>query len=374
VDRLAGPNQLRRLLEAVVSIGSELELSEALRRIVQVATDLVDARYGALGVLDETGTRLAEFITVGISDQQREEIGDLPQGHGVLGVLIVDPKPLRVADVRTHPDSFGFPAHHPAMHSFLGTPILVRGEVFGNLYLCDKKGSDAFTDIDEELVTALASAAGIAIENARLHARVAELALFEDRERIARDLHDTVIQRLFATGLTLQATVRLVDRPEVVERLQRLVEDLDVTVRHIRSVIFELQTARLPGNSAREAVLVLCADSARSLGFEPVVQFEGPIDSSLDERLTEHVLAVLQELLSNVARHAHASTATVSLAVADGKLTVSVLDDGQGMSEGVTGGRGTDNLRARARNVGGDVEWRHGPDGGTLGRWRAPLK
>ena len=166
VNGLAGPEQLRRLLEAVVSIGSELELSEALRRIVQVATDLVDARYGALGVLDETATRLSEFITVGISDDEREEIGDLPQGHGVLGVLIVDPKPLRVADVRTHPDSYGFPPHHPPMRSFLGTPILVRGEVFGNLYLCDKKGSDAFTDIDEELVTALASAAGIAIENA----------------------------------------------------------------------------------------------------------------------------------------------------------------------------------------------------------------
>ncbi len=374
VDGLAGPEQLRRLLEAVVSFGSELELSEALRRIVEVATDLVDAQYGALGVLDETGTRLAEFITVGMSDDQREAIGPLPQGHGVLGVLIVDPKPLRVAEVRKHPDSYGFPPHHPAMHSFLGAPILVRGEVFGNLYLCDKKGGDVFTDSDEELVTALASGAGIAIENARLHARVAELALFEDRERIARDLHDTVIQRLFATGLTLQATVRLVDRPEVVERLQRLVEDLDVTVRHIRSVIFELQTARLPGHSAREAVLVLCADSARSLGFEPVVEFEGPIDSSMDERLTEHVLAVLQELLSNVARHAHASTAKVSLAVADGGLTVSVLDDGQGMADALTEGKGMDNLRARASRAGGEVEWLAGPDGGTLARWRASLQ
>jgi len=347
VEGLAGPDQLRRLLEAVVSIGSELNLSEALRRIVQVATDLVDARYGALGVLDETGSRLAEFITVGISDEERAAIGHVPEGHGVLGVLIVDPKPLRLPDVRKHPDSYGFPPNHPPMRSFLGTPILVRGKVFGNLYLCDKKDSDSFSDIDEQLTIALASAAGIAIENARLHARVAELALFEDRERIARDLHDTVIQRLFATGLTLQATVRLVDRPEVIERLQRSVDDLDVTVRHIRSVIFELQTARLPGSSAREAVLLLCADSARSLGFEPVVQFEGPIDSSLDDQVTEHLLAVLQELLSNVARHARASRATVSLAVADGCLTVSVLDDGRGMAGEVTGGRGMDNMRAR---------------------------
>ena len=373
MDGLAGPRQLHRLLDAVASIGSELELAETLRRIVRAATDLVDARYGALGVLDETGTRLAQFITVGIDDELRTEIGDLPEGHGILGVLIVDPQPLRLPDLREHPDSYGFPAHHPSMRAFLGAPILVRGEVFGNLYLCDKNGDDVFTDIDQELVVALASAAGIAIENARLHARVTDLALFEDRERIARDLHDTVIQRLFAIGLTLQASVRLVDRPEVVDRLQSLVQDLDVTVRHIRSVIFELQTARLPGSSAREAVLVLCADSARSLGFEPVVQFDGPIDSSMDEHVTEHVLAVLQEMLSNVARHAGASNVTVSLMASEGEITVSVVDDGRGITDGVTGGRGMDNLRARARRVGGEVEWRQRDDGGTLARLRVPL-
>jgi signal transduction histidine kinase len=260
------------------------------------------------------------------------------------------------------------------MRSFLGTPIVVRGEVFGNLYLCDKHGDGVFTDIDEEMVVALASAAGIAIENARLHARVADLARFEDRERIARDLHDTVIQRLFAIGLTLQANLRLIERPAVVDRLRSLVEDLDVTVRHIRSVIFELQTARLPGYSAREAVLILCADSARSLGFEPVVQFEGPIDSSMDEHVTEHVLAVLQELLSNVARHADASHVTVSLSTSDGELTLSVADDGRGITDGITGGRGMDNLRARADRMGGDVEWRHPDAGGTLARLRIPLK
>jgi signal transduction histidine kinase len=260
------------------------------------------------------------------------------------------------------------------MRSFLGAPILVRGKVFGNLYLCDKSSDDVFTDIDEELVTALASAAGIAIENARLHARVAELALFEDRERIARDLHDTVIQRLFATGLTLQATVRLVDSPEVVERLERLVEDLDVTVRHIRSVIFELQTARLPGNSLRQAVLVLCADSARSLGFEPVLDFEGPIDSSIDEHQAENVLAVLQELLSNVARHADATQVQISIVVVDGELTVSVLDDGRGITEGLAGGRGMDNIRARAKRMGGEVDWSPRPAGGTIARLRVSLR
>ena len=374
VDGLAGPRQLRRLLDAVLSIGSELDLAEVLQRIIEVATELVDARYGALGVLDESGTRLAQFITVGIDEEGRRQIGNLPEGHGILGLLIVDPRPIRLPDLREHPDSYGFPPNHPPMRSFLGAPILVRNEVFGNLYLCDKSGGDVFTDIDEEMVVALAGAAGIAIENARLHARVADLALFEDRERIARELHDTVIQRLFATGLALQATVRLVERPEVVERLQSMVEDLDVTVRHIRSAIFELHTARLPGSSVRQAVLELCAESSRSLGFEPMVHFDGPIDSLVDEQVAEHVLAVLQEVLSNVTRHAAATKVEVSMVTADGQLIVSVLDDGRGIAEGVTGGRGLDNLRARAGRLGGDVEWGPGPDGGTVVRWRVPLE
>jgi len=373
VDGLAGPRQLRRLLEAVLSIGSELDLAEALKRIIEVATDLVDAQYGALGVLDETGTRLSEFITVGLGEDARSAIGDLPEGHGILGLLIVDPKPIRLADLREHEDSFGFPAHHPQMRSFLGVPIRVRGTVFGNLYLCDKKGEDVFTDIDEEMVTALAGAAGIAIENARLHARVADLAMFEDRERIARELHDTVIQRLFATGLTLQALIRFAERPEVVTRLESAVEDLDTTVRHIRSVIFELHTARLPGSSLRQAVLELCAESSRSMGFEPVVDFDGPIDSLADEDLATHVLAVLQEALSNVTKHAQASRVDVELASTDGMLVLTVQDNGRGIDDSVSGGRGIDNMRVRAARRGGDVEISAGEAGGTVVRWSAAV-
>ena len=358
----------------MLSIGAELDLAEALQRIIEVACDLVDAQYGALGVLDETATRLSQFITVGIDDETRARIGYLPEGHGILGLLIIDPRPIRLPDLREHPDSYGFPPHHPAMRSFLGVPIRVRDHVFGNLYLCDKAGGDVFTDIDEEMVTALAGAAGIVIDNARLHARVADLAMFEDRERIARELHDTVIQRLFATGLALQATVRLVDRPEVVERLQSMVDDLDVTVRHIRSAIFELHTARLPGNSVRQAVLQMCAESSRSLGFEPVVQFDGPIDSLVDDDLAAHVLAVLQEALSNVSRHARASHVEVSLATDSGELVVMVTDDGHGIDEGVTGGRGLDNIRVRAARLGGEVDWRPGPSGGTELRWSVPVK
>ena len=247
----AGPKQLRRLLDAVLTIGSELDLPVVLRRIAEAAMELVDARYTALGVLDESRTGLAQFITVGIDDEQRADIGHLPEGHGILGLLIVDPKPIRLADLREHPDSYGFPPNHPPMRSFLGVPVRVRGQVFGNLYLCDKAGDDVFSDADEEMVVALAAAAGIAIENARLHARVAELALVEDRDRIARDLHDTVIQRLFATGLSLQSTIRITEKQDVATRLQTAVDDLDRTVRDIRSAIFELHTDTVPGRSLR---------------------------------------------------------------------------------------------------------------------------
>jgi signal transduction histidine kinase len=370
----AGPKALRRLLDAVLLVGSELELGTVLQRITQAAVDLVDARYGALGVLDESGTRLAQFITVGIDDETRAAIGDLPEGKGILGLLIVDPKPLRLPALGEHPDSYGFPPHHPEMTSFLGVPIRVRDQVFGNLYLTEKSGGDVFTDVDEEMVVALAAAAGIAIDNARLHARVADLALIEDRERIARDLHDTVIQRLFATGLSLQGTVRLAEKPEVVARLQQAVDDLDATVREVRSVIFELHTARIPGRSVRQEVLGLSTESSRALGFEPVVRFEGPIDTLVDDMLGEHILAVVREALANVARHAHATAASVTIAVEDGDLRLTVTDNGVGIRDPQTaGGRGLDNMRQRAEKCGGRTTVESAPGGGTRVDWQVRL-
>ena len=232
VGEFAGPRSLRQLLDAVQTVASDLDLPRILRRITQAAVDLVDARYGALGVLDTAGARLAQFITVGLDDVQRARIGRLPEGHGILGLLIVDAKPLRLPDLSEHPDSYGFPPGHPPMRSFLGVPIRIRGEVFGNLYLTDKTSAEVFTDVDEELVVSLAGAAAVAIENARLADRVRDLALLEDRERIGRDLHDTVIQRLFATGMSLQTTIRLVrtDSEAAIARIERAVDDLDVTV------------------------------------------------------------------------------------------------------------------------------------------------
>jgi signal transduction histidine kinase len=371
---VAGAKQLRRLLEAVMALGSELSLPVVLRRIVEIATELVGARYGAVGVLDTSRTRLAEFITVGIDEDGIAAIGHLPEGHGILGKLIIDQHPLRLPDLREHPDSYGFPPNHPQMSSFLGVPIWVRGEVFGNLYLTEKAEGEVFTDVDEELVVGLAAAAGVAIENTRLHERVQEVTVLEDRERIARDLHDAVIQRLFATGLLLQGAVRLVKVPEVAERIQQAVDDLDVTVRHIRSVIFELQPVTASDQSVRRDLLAVATEETRALGFEPVVRFDGPVDSVVDDKLGEDLVNVLREALSNVARHAKATRVEVDVTAANGQVELSVTDNGVGIGESPpSGGRGLRNMRERAERLGGTVTIAGALSGqGTHVTWRAP--
>lgn len=365
----AGPHALRQLLDAVLSIGSDLELSSVLVRIAEAATDLVEARYGALGVLDEGGTRLSEFITVGIDAAGRKVIGDLPQGHGILGLLIVDPKPLRLPNLGEHPDSYGFPPNHPTMTSFLGVPIRVRDQVFGNLYLCNRRGQEVFSDVDEEMAIALAAAAAIAIDQARLHARIGELALYEDRDRIARDLHDRVIQRLFATGLNLQGLTKADLPPEVVDRLNRAIDDLDETVHQVRSTIFELHTARLPGRSVRQQVWSVCSDSSPTLGFEPVVRFDGPIDSLVEDSVADHLLAVLREALANVARHASATAVEVSITARADQLHLTVIDDGVGITEDGGTGHGLSNMRERAARLNGTVTIERSARGGTSVQW-----
>ena len=369
----AGPRSLRQLLDAVMTVGSDLDLPSVLRHIVESAAALVDARYGALGVLDETGTSLAEFITVGIDEEDRRRIGPLPKGHGILGLLIREPKAIRLPDLAEHPDSYGFPPHHPPMKSFLGVPVRVRDQVFGNLYLTDKTTAEVFTDIDEELVIGLAAAAGVAIENARLHLRVRELALLEDRERIARDLHDTVIQRLFATGLRLQGAARLAERPEVADRIIQAVDDLDLTVKHIRTAIFGLEASRRATNAGlRQRVLALAGEAAGALGYEPHFLFDGSLDTVAEDRAVE-VLAVLREALTNVARHAGAHRVDVEV-VADGDLTLRVLDDGQGLpAQRRPGAKGLANMEARAARLGGSVLVKARPEGGTVVEWRVPL-
>jgi signal transduction histidine kinase len=371
---VAGPRSLRRLFRAVVAIGTDLDLTATLQRIVESATELADAQYGALGVLDPTGTFLSEFLTVGIDAEQRGQIGDLPKGHGILGLLIREPKAIRLPDLREHPDSFGFPPNHPPMRSFLGVPVTVHGEIFGNLYLTDKRSEDAFSDIDEELVVALAAAAGVAIDNARLHARVRDLALLEDRERIAMDLHDTVIQQLFAVGLSLQATLRLLDA-ETARRVQLAIEDLDTTIKRIRSTIFALDAPvqLAGGDSVRRRVIGLVSEMTPALRLEPRTFFDGPIDSLTDEHITEELLPVLREALSNVARHAQATEAEVRLTAIDGRLTLRVEDNGLGPSDAPGEGRGLRNMQARAEHLGGTFTLTARTPKGSRLEWSVPL-
>ncbi len=366
------PAKLRRLLDSVLLLERDLALPVLLRHFVEEARSMVGARYGALGVLDEAGTGLAEFVTVGLDEETERAIGPRPKGKGVLGLLISDPHPRRLADLGAHPDSFGFPANHPPMTSFLGVPVTAHGEVFGNLYLTEKIGWPEFTHDDETLMMDLAQAAGIVIENARLHSRVREMAIDDDRHRIARDLHDAVIQRLFAIGLSLQGIMRSATPPAASERLSRAIADIDDTIRQIRSSIFELSSVHDMGGS-RSRILTLVRE-LEVLGFEAHVTFDGPIDSSLRDPMVDHALFVLREALTNVGRHAKASRANVTVRVIEDECVLTVADNGIGIQPVRSGttGLGLHNLRRRAEMLGGHLEVRSSVEGTTL-EWRAPV-
>ncbi|HKF91463.1 MAG TPA: GAF domain-containing protein [Acidimicrobiia bacterium] len=360
---------IQQLLDAITSIGTDLSLPIVLQRIVESACSLVAANYGALGVIGED-QQLAEFITAGIDPERYAAIGHLPEGRGILGLLIVDPRPLRLRDLGAHDQSVGFPPNHPDMHSFLGVPVLVRDEVFGNLYLCDKRGADEFTDEDERLAIALATAAGVAIEHARLMQRTEEVAVIEDRERIARDLHDKVIQRLFATGMTLQTMLPVTGRDDVSNRINDAVDELDVTIREIRSTIFALQAPAQRG--LRVAIFALIDGAREVLGFSPELHMDGPIDTLISENAAEHLLAVLQETLSNVAQHAGASHVNVTVE-AGMEVVVRVIDNGTGLPTPRENGRGLQNLEERAATLGGALWAAPLETGGTVVEWRVPI-
>jgi signal transduction histidine kinase len=533
-------DRMRGLLEAVVAISSGLELETMLRRIVEAAVDLVDARYGALGVIGDDG-KLAQFIPVGLSEEEIRGIHHWPEGRGLLGLLVKDPHPLRLAEISDHPESSGFPVGHPGMHTFLGVPVRVRDQVFGNLYLSERHGGGEFTEDDEAVLIALGAAAGIAVENARLYdearrqqrwveasaevttrllsgepaeevlaeitrqalelsgadlvalelpdserqrltvtsaegdgagkvrglvlpvsgslaeqvldtgeprvvadlasesgtsaairdamghigpavvfplgapanvrgvlivgrraggpplkpgavglvasfaaqagialelaARRADaerLSVYEDRDRIARDLHDLVIQRLYATGMSLEGTMPLVTRPEVRDRIRNAVDAMDDTIRDIRASIFALQargSAKEP--ALRADILALVDEMAAMLGFAPALRLGRGLDARLTGTLAEQALAVLREALSNAARHAGATAVDVTVDGDDGYLTVTVADNGRGIQPG-TRRSGLANMTERARVLGGELTVSARPAGGTELTWRVP--
>jgi signal transduction histidine kinase len=535
-------DRMHGLLEAVVAIGSGLELETMLRRIVEAAVDLADAKYGALGVIGDDH-RLTEFIPVGVDADEISRIHHWPEGRGLLGLLIRDPQSLRLPDIAAHPESSGFPDGHPAMRTFLGVPVRVRDRVFGNLYLTEKRGGGEFTEDDEAVVTALGAAAGVAVENARLYeeakrqqswlrasseltmqllsgdspravlrsltshalelsgadlvtlglpdeegrrltyeyaegdgaeearglvvavdqslsgqvvasgqpitvedfaadertaevtrlhmghigpavlfplgaqgnvrgvlsvglrhgapplspsavsfvaafaaqagvalelaarrADAEQLSVLEDRDRIARDLHDLVIQRLYATGMSLEGTVPMATRHEVADRIRNAVDAMDDTIKDIRATIFALQArGRADEPRLRADIVALTDEMTEMLGFAPALRLGSGLDSRATAELSEYLLAVLREALSNAARHSGATRVDVTVDTDDdGMLTVMVRDNGCGIPEG---GRrsGLANIADRADKLGGELRLSPAEGGGTELEWKVPV-
>jgi signal transduction histidine kinase len=364
------PSRLRRILDAVLLLEKDLELPALLQHVIEEACSMTGARYGALGVLNDDKTALAEFITVGLSAEDEAQIGPRPTGKGVLGLLVADPHPLRLARLGDHPESFGFPTNHPPMTSFLGVPVKVRGDIYGNLYLTDKIGWSEFTRDDVALVEALALAAGIAIDNTRLHQQVKVSAVYEDRDRLARDLHDHVIQRLFGLGLNLQGMTMRASKIDA-DRLQSHVSEIDEIIGEIRSTIYALGM----GGSSRGVcgdVTVLVAELRDLVGFELVVSFEGAVNTAVSERVAEQLMATIREAVTNIERHANATEASIVLSTNDGHCQLVVSDNGRGMDGSTEGGLGLNNLRRRAEKLLGEFDVSSPPAGGTVLMWRVP--
>lgn len=539
-DGLSAPSGvLRDLYEAIVPISTELDLESVLQHIVESAKRLVGASYAALGVLDDSGTHLRDFVYDGIDRETAEAIGHLPEGRGILGELIHSPIPLRLEDLNDHPKACGLPPGHPPMRGFLGVPILLGGRPFGNLYLTDKLDGSGFSEEDEAVAMMLAGAAAVAIQNALLYERsihhrswleamttiitkllrgartddvLAEIvqvanrmadadecgvrladstgqylrltaaagshstamigdetpvngtflgAVFatgtsastsdlgviapedtlvltrgvgpvlavalvvpnrtlgtlslsrykgrapfdssdlelvesfagqaalalafgeahelhermtinDDRERIARDLHDLVIQRVFAAGLTLQATASMLEAGPIHDRVTNVVDELDDTIAELRTTIFALQQPGSRSSTLRLKITELVQRSSVQLGFAPRLRITGEIDTRVSAEAADHLLAVLREAISNVARHAAATRLHVTIEVGI-ELRLQVDDDGRGLPEHLSRRSGLKNLEERAATLGGTSVLERSNLGGTRLSWNVPL-
>jgi signal transduction histidine kinase len=497
-DVMAAQDRMRVLLRATRAVAADLDLPVVLRQIVGSARELVNAQYGALGVIAPDGT-LSQFITVGMDPETVAGIGPPPHGRGVLGLLVREPRSIRLADIAAHESSYGFPKGHPPMRTFLGVPIRIRDEVFGNLYLTDRRDGRPFSSEDEELVGALAATAAVAIANARLFAETsrrqrwqqattdittallsgtgprqalrmiadrastlldaddarvvadvpvvepppeadgeaeagptinvplgvgkerhghlvvsrrpgrapfgdedrlmatgfaeqAALALelararadservrvLEERERIARDMHDHVIGRLFGAGLSVQSLNRWLDDPRGQQRLAEHVDELDAVIRDIRTSIYALQRGRGDAWTPRARLQQVISESTGHLGFDPELRLEDPLDVSLSPTVVENLLAVLREALINVAKHAQATRVEVSVSAGDA-VELRIVDNGRGIPAQPErapvrpeGGHGLRNMAHRATALGGSFSVTGAPGAGTTLVWRVP--
>lgn len=360
-------------------LASELALDTVLLRIIELAVDLTGARYGALGVLTPDGRMIEEFITVGITSEERAALGEPPTGHGLLGVLITEARPLRIPDISADPRSVGFPPNHPPMKSLLGAPVAGRGRVFGNIYLTDKQGAETFDEEDERVLVVLATQAAIAVENARLYDEterksrdLQRLQVLEERERIAKELHDGVIQSLFAVGMSLQGLAAASNDEDMSRRLEAAVEDVDHSIRDLRNYIFGLRPGILADRQLDQALKEMASDFGARSGVVTVVDVDIEAASQLASRAGD-VVQLAREALSNVGRHGAATTCRVSLRRGAGGLSLEIDDDGRGFDvDMTTWGMGLRNLRERVESLGGVLEVESTPGAGTTVRATFP--
>jgi signal transduction histidine kinase len=355
--------------DAVLAIAGELGVDDVLQKLADESRELVKARYAAIGVPDGEGG-FAKFITSGMTEAQLEALGELPRTHGLLGAMLESPEPFRTADIMQDPRFEGWPDEHPRMHAFLGVPIVANGRIVGAFYLTDRRGRrhSEFTQEDEELIVTLAAHAAIALEHARLFERSRELSIVEERNRLARELHDSVTQTLFSVGLTAEAAALLVDSDPVRAREQIIaLRDLARTAMdEMRSLIFELRPADLAADGLAGTLAKHVEILQRVHGTRIELAVSG--ERRLEERLERCLYRIAQEAIANALKHARASTITVAVEL-DGHATITVSDDGLGFDPGaerVRGRRlGLTSMRERAEELGGTLRVESRPGAGT---------
>jgi signal transduction histidine kinase len=361
------PPALQALDAAVRGISGVLDVEQVLKLIVDRVRELVAAQYAALGIVDEEGL-ITQFITSGISAEERQAIGDLPRGRGLLGLIIRENRPYRIPKISSHPESYGFPPNHPPMDSFLGVPVTVKGEVVGRLYLTNKQDAPEFDADDQALVETFALHAGIAIENARLHEQVQRLAVVDERDRISRDLHDSVIQSIYAVTLSLDDVPELVSEApaEARQRVDDAIDALHGVIRDIRNFIFGLRPLLLDSGSLLDGLRTLADELRRNTAIE--IDLRGDPDEELPVAVVAELLAIAREALANVARHSGAQHASVRIDLQDDNVRLEVSDDGRGIASDMVnagGHHGLANMRARAQALGGSFDIDSAPATGT---------
>ncbi len=372
--------QLLALREAVLAISVDLSLAETLKRIVVAAAQLAKARYAALGVPDESGETMVEFVTTGMTAEEEARISHRPQGHGILGLILHEGKSLRLKNLQEHPRSAGFPPHHPPMASFLGVPVTHKGKRLGNLYLTNKIDSDEFTAADQRLIEFLAAHAGIAIENARLHERVQQLAVLEERQRIGMDLHDGIIQSIYAVGLMLEyVNGQLADgeMSGASERLQQATDALNTTIRDIRAYILDLRPRRFEGRDLVSGLRQLLAEFKANTLISVDLAADSDADISLTPEARLALFHIAQEALSNAAKHSRASRVEVRLVNEGDSVVLSLKDNGQGFKQDRVEqrvGHGLMNMHDRALAIGGLFTVNTNGEGGTEVRVALPRR